>query len=160
MVWGSNDEGQANPPEGLSNVVAIAVGRYHGLALRSDGTVVGWGANYKGQASPPLNLSHVTAIGAGGDCSVALVTMYPRLAVPFLRSSGEMEFTLYGEDGVAYTIACSADLREWQPLTRVTCVNEVAHVRDGTAEGSPRRFYRAVSDEPLNSAVAGSRRQG
>nr|WP_276607575.1 RCC1 domain-containing protein [Limisphaera ngatamarikiensis] len=144
----------------MSNVVAIAVGRYHGLALRSDGTVVGWGANYKGQASPPLNLSHVTAIGAGGDCSVALVTMYPRLAVPFLRSSGEMEFTLYGEDGVAYTIACSADLREWQPLTRVTCVNEVAHVRDGTAEGSPRRFYRAVSDEPLNSAVAGSRRQG
>jgi len=30
------------PPTGLSNVVAIAAGNGHSLALKEDGTVVGW----------------------------------------------------------------------------------------------------------------------
>ena len=32
-------------PAGLANVVALAAGNAHSLALRADGTVVGWGAN-------------------------------------------------------------------------------------------------------------------
>jgi hypothetical protein len=56
----------------LSNVVAIAAGGDHGLALKSDGTVVGWGRNDFGQASPPARLSNVVAIAAGGSHSLAL----------------------------------------------------------------------------------------
>jgi alpha-tubulin suppressor-like RCC1 family protein len=43
-VWGRNDYNQANIPDALSNVVAIAGGLYHSLVSRADGTVVAWGA--------------------------------------------------------------------------------------------------------------------
>ena len=35
----------------LTDVVAVAAGNCHGLALRSDGTVVGWGLNKYGEAT-------------------------------------------------------------------------------------------------------------
>src|SRR5512140_3211399 len=37
--WGDNTYGQITVPDGLSNVVAIAAGTYHSLALKADGTV-------------------------------------------------------------------------------------------------------------------------
>ena len=36
-------------PDGLNNVVAIAAGEYHSMALQKDGTVVIWGDNSYGQ---------------------------------------------------------------------------------------------------------------
>lgn len=54
---------------GLSGVVAVAGGRNHSLALRSDGTVVMWGRD--GQVSTPSGLTAVTAIAAGNDHSLA-----------------------------------------------------------------------------------------
>jgi alpha-tubulin suppressor-like RCC1 family protein len=61
LAWGSNDRGQlgigsadamvrdASPVTDLQNVVAIAAGAAHSLALRADGTVWTWGANDQGQ---------------------------------------------------------------------------------------------------------------
>jgi alpha-tubulin suppressor-like RCC1 family protein len=72
MAWGSNDTGQTNVPSGLTNVIAIAAGFGHGLALQADGTVVGWGRNYLGQADVPVDLESVVAIAAGSDHSLAL----------------------------------------------------------------------------------------
>ena len=43
VAWGDNDSGQTNVPSGLSNVVAIAAGGYHSLALTAEGRVVAWG---------------------------------------------------------------------------------------------------------------------
>ena len=59
-------------PVGLSNVVAIAAGFYHSLALKSDGTVVGWGDDFYGEATPPRTLKDVIAISAGAYHSLAL----------------------------------------------------------------------------------------
>ena len=42
--WGWNQFGQRNVPPGLSNVVQVAVGLAHSLALTADGTVAAWGA--------------------------------------------------------------------------------------------------------------------
>ena len=46
-AWGSDaDPGSTAPaavPIGLSNVVAVAAGQFHSLALRTDRTVVAWG---------------------------------------------------------------------------------------------------------------------
>ena len=71
--WGDDAAGQATPPAGLSDVIAIAAGgEEHSLALKSDGTVVGWGDDGEGQATPPAGLSDVTAIAAGGLHSLAL----------------------------------------------------------------------------------------
>jgi hypothetical protein len=71
-AWGSNGWEQTTIPVGLSNVVAIAAGAQHNLALQSDGTVTGWGRNEAGQATVPVGLSNVVAIAAGGDHSLAL----------------------------------------------------------------------------------------
>ena len=65
----------------MSNVIAIAAGAYHSLALVRDGTVVAWGGGTTnlspfvdfGQALVPAGLSNVIAIAAGGFHSLALV---------------------------------------------------------------------------------------
>jgi hypothetical protein len=88
VAWGAGTNntgtspnfGQAQVPVGLSNVVAIAGGAYHSLALQGNGTVVAWGAGTNntgtspnfGQAVVPVGLSNVVAIAAGSYHSVAL----------------------------------------------------------------------------------------
>ena len=91
--WGRKFEHpDANPPAGLSNVVAVAAGAGHSLALKNDGTVVGWGWNKDREAtgeatsdmpnmdnfsSGPVRLhgqllTNVVAIAAGHSYSMAL----------------------------------------------------------------------------------------
>lgn len=72
ICWGNGSYGQTNVPAGLSNVVAVAAGWFHTLALRADGTVVAWGDNYSGQTNVPAGLSNVIAISAGYAHSLAL----------------------------------------------------------------------------------------
>ena len=79
--------GQTTVPGGLSNVVAIAAGGYHSLALKSDGTVVGWGDNGYGQTTVPAGLSNVAAIAAGGYHSLALLGIEPGIAGPVIINS-------------------------------------------------------------------------
>lgn len=79
--------GNERVPEGLSNIIAVAVGEYHSLALKSDGTVFGWGDNDFGEAtgvpttgkprysSGTVNhsgkvLSNVVAVAAGNEYGV------------------------------------------------------------------------------------------
>ena len=68
---------------GLTGVIAIAVGRDHSLALKSDGTVWAWGFNQYGQLgdstttqrTTPVQVSGLTgviAIASGGYHSMAL----------------------------------------------------------------------------------------
>src|SRR5690349_14423001 len=57
---------------GASDIVAIAAGSYHHLALRRDGTVSADGANWSGQTNVPAGLSNVVSIAAGWSHSVAL----------------------------------------------------------------------------------------
>src|SRR6185436_14214452 len=80
VAWGRNNDGQCAVPGGLSNVVAIAAGGHHSLAVKSDGTVVAWGAGKTvksdglniGQSLVPTGLSGVIAVAAGELHSVAL----------------------------------------------------------------------------------------
>ena len=86
--WAGVDRVLPVPVE-ATNVMSIAAGAGHSLALRKDGTVVGWGRNRDGQATGvPIRsfpsetnglvrlggrvLSNVVAIAAGGDFSLAL----------------------------------------------------------------------------------------
>jgi hypothetical protein len=69
VAWGDNSLGQTKVPEGLSNVVAIAGGIYHSLALRADGTIV---AGVEGAWILQADLTNVVAIADGGGVSQAL----------------------------------------------------------------------------------------
>jgi len=93
-AWGSNSSGQlgdgtavlhAVPQQvpGLTNVIAVAAGGTHSLALKGDGTVWAWGANGNGQLGvgsqsnnfTPVQvtgLTGITAISAGTNHSIAL----------------------------------------------------------------------------------------
>jgi hypothetical protein len=59
-------------PGGLTNVVAIAAGYLHSLALKADGTVVAWGDNLFGQSTVPAGLTQVVAVSGGVYHSLAL----------------------------------------------------------------------------------------
>ena len=59
-------------PMGLSNVIAIAAGFSHSVALKRDGTVVCWGKSSLEQCSVPAGLTGVIAIAAGGNQTLAL----------------------------------------------------------------------------------------
>ncbi|SPE53258.1 exported hypothetical protein [Verrucomicrobia bacterium] len=80
VAWGDDGYGQTNVPPVLSDILQIAVGSYHSLALKSDGTVAAWGAGATtnwgvvndGQAQVPSGLSNVIAVSARDMRSLAL----------------------------------------------------------------------------------------
>jgi hypothetical protein len=72
IAWGDNTFGQTNVPAGLNNVIGIACGEYHNLALTEDGEVAAWGGNFYGETNVPVDLTNVVAIAGGGTHSLAL----------------------------------------------------------------------------------------
>ncbi len=72
VAWGENSYGQTTVPPGLTNVIAVAAGRAHALALTREGRVVAWGNNLYGQTNVPPDLTNVVAIAAGAGHNLAL----------------------------------------------------------------------------------------
>jgi uncharacterized delta-60 repeat protein len=68
--WGS--PGTGTIPGALDNVVQVAAGYSHGLALLNNGTVAAWGSNSMGKLNVPAGLTDVVAIAAGETFSLAL----------------------------------------------------------------------------------------
>lgn len=73
VLWGENGYGQTNAPSGLSNVVALAAGYYHTLALQRNGSVAFWGYNGFGQAQMPPDVTNAVLIAAGFYYDLALL---------------------------------------------------------------------------------------
>jgi alpha-tubulin suppressor-like RCC1 family protein len=72
-TWGStNSFGLGTLPFDLTNVVAVAVGNNHSVALKSDGRVTAWGYNFWNQTSVPASATNVIAISAQVDYTLAL----------------------------------------------------------------------------------------
>ena len=69
IAWGGNSQGQTNVPASATNVIAVAAGFYHSMALKLDGTVVSWGSI----SNVPPNLTNVVNIAAGAYHSLALL---------------------------------------------------------------------------------------
>jgi len=71
IAWGYDSSGQvSNVPEG-NDFVDVAAGKYHGLAIRSDGSLVAWGSNSYGQCNVPGGNDFI-AIAGGSRHSIAL----------------------------------------------------------------------------------------
>ncbi|HZI32296.1 MAG TPA: hypothetical protein VFF11_08130, partial [Candidatus Binatia bacterium] len=71
-AWGDGAQGQTNVPPGLTNVVGINCGAYHGLALKNDGNVVAWGLNSYDQTNVPAGLTDAVEVAGGIQHSLAL----------------------------------------------------------------------------------------
>jgi len=72
LVWGRHGFGTETVPANLTDVIAIAAGAFHCLALKRDGTVVGWGQDSWGDTIPPVGLTDVVEIATGSGHSLAL----------------------------------------------------------------------------------------
>jgi hypothetical protein len=139
----------------LSDVIAIAAGEMHSLALRSDGTVVAWGAGgpgmsgftHHGQSNPPGNLSGVIAIAARGHRSLALVAELPALSLEISLVGGLPALRLSGGDtSEQYVLEYVSQLSatpNWTALPGIILPDSSQSVVDSTATGAARRFYRA-----------------
>ena len=77
-VWGStswygtNYSALTNVPAGLTNVLAIAAGVAHCMALKGDGTVAVWGIDAAGLTNVPPILTNAIAIATGERHALAL----------------------------------------------------------------------------------------
>lgn len=74
VAWGDDTYGQTAVPSGLTDVVAVAAGQFHTLALQPDGTVTAWGRNDSGQTDIPAGLGHVVAIATHRDHNLASIS--------------------------------------------------------------------------------------
>jgi alpha-tubulin suppressor-like RCC1 family protein len=96
LSWGNDFDGQLGngavlgnqflpvPVANATNIVAIAAGKKHSLALKSDGTLLSWGSDTEGQLGdgavfanqvspvPVINATGIIAIAAGGSHTLAL----------------------------------------------------------------------------------------
>ncbi len=72
IAWGDTNYGQSTIAPDLSEVVGLAAGQVHSLALKADGTVEAWGYGGDGRTSVPAGLSAVVAVAAGNSHNLAL----------------------------------------------------------------------------------------
>lgn len=77
-IWGYDGNGEASGKPSGNDFLKIAFGGYHGLALKTDGSIVGWGRNtdhpdnkWVGQAVAPIG-NDFRDIAGGGFHSLAL----------------------------------------------------------------------------------------
>jgi uncharacterized repeat protein (TIGR03803 family) len=72
IAWGDDTNGEVDVPSGLNDVVSLAAGQYHSMALKSNGTVVAWGYNADGETNVPVAATDVAAIASGWYHNLAL----------------------------------------------------------------------------------------
>ncbi len=79
--YGNGTQGNGTPAEptpygvvsGLDNVVAVAAGGYHSLALDQDGNVYTWGKNLYGQLGTGKTNIHLTPVKVAGLTDIAAI---------------------------------------------------------------------------------------
>ncbi len=79
-AWGAGTNNTGTPPKNgqsivpanVTDVIAVAGGVYHSLALHSDGTVTPWGRSQYGEATIQPTATNLVAISAGLNHSIGL----------------------------------------------------------------------------------------
>jgi alpha-tubulin suppressor-like RCC1 family protein len=121
VVWGS---GSPQPPAALANgtynVLAVAAGESHCVAILSDYTLVAWGNNYFGQLNYPSGTYNIVGLSAKGNYTLAR------------RSDGAIfgwgdnsQHTTTPPTGLSNVVAVAAGTQHalalyWAPLTFAT----------------------------------------
>ncbi len=137
-------------PPSLNNVVAVAAGLYHSLALTSSGTVVDWGANQDGEGAVPSGLSSVNAIAAGYAYSLALsgagsIVSPVTLSNPTWNGN-TFAVSFQSQNGVSYTLQYTRGFgpSSWT-IVQTASGNGGSMTMTDSAASDPQRFYRVKS---------------
>jgi len=128
---------------GLTNVVNVAAGSYHSLALKIDGRAVSWGFNGYGQTNVPSALTGVIDIDGGYRHSVALTT---NTFVPVLQFSKTPGNTItlswsWPGSGASYQLQATEDLnsRAWSTVATDTLTKSTS-----VELTKPQEFFRLI----------------
>ncbi|EEF60886.1 immunoglobulin domain-containing protein [Pedosphaera parvula] len=174
-AWGDNRSGQALPPAGLSNVVALAASSSFSLALKGDGTVVAWGSTVG--TNVPAGLSNVVAISVGSTFGLAVrsdgtVASWGSGLVTNVTSTASNVVLTSGSINHALALREEGTVSEWgfggskitvpSGLTKITSVADgysfgVASRSDGSVVtwGSPTYpYFVNFSPGPLSNVVS------
>jgi alpha-tubulin suppressor-like RCC1 family protein len=168
VAWGQNDEGQlGNGPmgangelgrypkpsiapvrvTGLKDIIQIAAGAKHGLALRKDGTVWAWGTRDEGAIGDgqPKSLRPVMAIGPTQVPGLQGITQLAatRQHNLALRADGKVMAWGYNRDG---QLGNGTRDSGWTPA-EVTGLDRVVGIAAGIASFAGNSFSGAVRDD-------------
>jgi alpha-tubulin suppressor-like RCC1 family protein len=112
VAWGNNASGQTSVPVGLSNVMAIAAGGAHSVALLNDGTMVAWGDDANGQANIPLQITNFTVSNTGSPPSPdnAVTNYFGPIVAKLIAAGGNHTMAAIFSPLVQYPIDVSKDL--------------------------------------------------
>ncbi len=80
VAWGNNLGGQSTAPADLTNVIQVAAGFFHSVALRADGTVSVWGNSGLGETDLPRDAYGLAAIASGAGHVLGLRTNHTVMA--------------------------------------------------------------------------------
>ena len=144
-AWGDNSLGQISVPPGLNNVVAVAGGGGHSLALTASGAVVAWGSDFSGQCHLPATLANIVSLACGDDHSLLLVTTTlptPELLNP-LRTPQTFSVliqTLYRKH-YALDFKNSLTVADWNSVS-TNAGNGALELLTDRAATTTQRFYR------------------
>ena len=155
VAWGAGliNDGGANPPynnwgqsiipDGLGNVVAIAAGYYHSLALCRDGTVVGWGYNWDGRTTTPAAVYLPATVSGTVDSHTLGSYVLTYTAANFLGITGSTTRMVVVPPEPTSTLTYTAGLHGTLTGTTPQTINYGA---SGTAVTAvPATGYRFVS---------------
>ncbi len=104
--------------------------------------------NYlNGQQFPPGTggflryVKNFTALGVAAPST----PLNGKLSASYLKSGGQVQFTLAGQAGQTYIVQASTDMINWVPIfTNMAPVNGLLQFIDPKATNYPSRFYRTV----------------
>ena len=68
IITGLNSDNQTDIPEDSNEYIGLSAGKYHNIAVKSDGSLIGWGKNDQGQCDTPSGTNYVAATAGGYHC--------------------------------------------------------------------------------------------
>jgi hypothetical protein len=139
----------------LTNVIAIAGGGYHNLALKADRTVVAWGCNDYGQTDVPADLTNVVAVSGGNSCSMALkangtIVAWGWNAYGQTNVSTHLTNVIVAAAGITHSLAMVGGPSVSPRLTGITSSNGSYHISVPTVRGGR---YQLESTPSLSAPI-------
>ena len=130
----------------MTNIVAVAGGAGHSLALAQDGTATAWGANWSAQCNLPPGLINIVGLAAGGEHSLLLLQGSYPAATLLNPSRKNAQFTAWHQTlyrkHYALEFANSPGASNWLSLPAVPGNGALIKLTDPAATNSTG-FYRA-----------------